>query len=96
MRKKSFFEVVSHIYDVDLILVEGYKEEKLTKIGLCRAAGDQGFTSDLSEFTALVTDVADIDSDLPKFDFDDIDGLADFILKNKESFTHSHGLGHSG
>ena len=95
MRKKSFSEVVSHIYDVDLILVEGYKEEKLTKIGLCRAAGGQGFTSDLSEFIAIVTDAEDIDAELPKFDLDDIEGLADFILKNKDSFTHSHELGHS-
>ena len=85
----------ARIYDVDLILVEGYKEEKLTKIGLCRAAGGQGFTSDLSEFIAIVTDAEDIDTELPKFDLDDIEGLADFILKNKDSFPHSHELGHS-
>ena len=76
--------------------MEGHKEEKLTKIGLCRAASGQGFTSDLSEFIAIVTDVEDIEFDLPKFDFDDINELADFILKNKDCFTHSHGLGHSG
>lgn len=84
---KSFCEVAAMVRDVDIILVEGYKREKLTRIGVCREATGKGFTDEPNTFAAVVTDVQGIETDAPQFALDDVEGLAQFILNNKDSFT---------
>lgn len=44
------------ITGVRLILVEGYKTGDIDKVGMCREATGKGFTADISEFVAVVTD----------------------------------------
>ena len=85
-------ELLSKVRDVDLILVEGWKNEALPQIGLARAATGKGFTHPHSHFIALVTDM-EVDTALPCFGFEDVSPLADFILenicmKNTDDFTH--------
>lgn len=72
--------------DVDLMIVEGYKYENFTQIGISRKATGKGFPSPLSRFIAVVTD-EEVQDDIPAFGFDDIEELADFIVKNMDSFT---------
>lgn len=85
---KPFCEVAAMVHDVDLILVEGYKREGISRIGICREATGKGFTDAIDAFVAIVTDVQGIETTLPKFALDDISGIAEFILKTKENFTH--------
>lgn len=80
------------IHDVDLILVEGYKNKSLPRIGIARKATGQGFTADTSQFIALVSDEA-VETEIPWFHLENIEGIADFIMenitvKNKNDFTH--------
>ena len=74
--------------DVDLVLVEGYKGADFSQIGLCRKATGKGFTSELSRFEAVVTDLELSEAEIPVFAFDDYEGIADFIMQNMEDFTH--------
>ena len=87
-RSLQLSEVMERIYDVDLILVEGYKKEALPQIGICRKETGKGFPADVSRYVAVVTDLEKLNVDIPQFSFEDIDGITEFIMKNKEDFTH--------
>ena len=88
-RNLSFFQSAAMIHDVDLILAEGFKELGLTQIGICRQASGKGFTAGLDRYIAVVTDLTDLDTAIPRFGFADseIPRIADFILKNMAGFT---------
>ncbi len=87
-RPLRFEQVIAKVHDVDLILVEGYKKEPLTQIGICRKETGKDFPDDLSRYVAVVTDIEEIKTDVPKFGFEEIDKLTEFIMKNKNDFTH--------
>lgn len=87
----SLTQVTAMIHDVDLILVEGWKDEPLTQIGLCRQASGKGFPSDIGRYVAVVTDMAMEDPPVPCFGFDDVQELTEFILENMERFTRTGG-----
>ncbi|MBQ8831504.1 MAG: cyclic pyranopterin monophosphate synthase MoaC [Oscillospiraceae bacterium] len=91
-RKLSLESLLRMVYDVDLILVEGYKNKNLPQIGIARAATEKGFPFEPEHFIALVTDM-EMDTDIPCFGLEDIALIADFILertavKNTNDFTH--------
>ncbi len=67
------------VCDVDLIVLEGYKEGSQPKIEVVRAARDPHLLPDLVGRVACVTDVAGLPWDGPRFGFDDIPALAGFI-----------------
>lgn len=75
-------------HDVDLILVEGYKRAALTQIGLCRQATGKGFPADIDRYTAVITDTDIGVVDIPRFGFDDIQELTEYIMKDMDDFTH--------
>lgn len=81
-------EACEYAKDADIILVEGYKNASFTQIGLNRAATGKGFTADVERFVAVVTDVPQGDIGRPVFAFDDAEAIADFIINNKDTFTH--------
>ncbi len=87
-RPLSLTQIAALIHDVDLILVEGYKQEPLTQIGICRKAAGKGFTAELSRYIAVVTDADTGTPDIPRFGFDEIQELTEFIMKNMDDFTH--------
>ena len=86
-RALDFEAILSRVRDVDLILVEGWKDGPFPKIGLSRAATDKGLPGPADAYIALVTD-QDISCSCPRFGFDDIEEIADFMVKNMEDFTH--------
>lgn len=87
-RSLTFKQVLHMVHDVDLILVEGYKKESFTQIGICRKETGKDFPDDLSRYVAIVTDIEEIETDLPKFNFNDLDKITEFIMKNMNDFTH--------
>ena len=84
----SLPQILAQIHHVDLILVEGYKQELLPQIGICRKAIGKGFPADISRYIAVVTDIDIGDGTVPRFGFDDIQELTEFIMKNMNDFTH--------
>lgn len=95
-RSLSFAQVAAKVQNVDLILVEGYKNEPLTQIGICRKASGKGFTAPLERYIAIVTDVDCESQDagtIPRFGFDEIQELTEFIMKNMNDFTHFNDQG---
>ena len=86
-RALSFEEVAAFAHDVDLIIVEGWKQGDFAQIGISRAATGKGFAHDVSRYAAVVTD-EDVECNCPKFGLDDIEEITEFIMKNMDDFTH--------
>ena len=82
-RELPFLDVLALVHDVDLILVEGYKRENLTQIGVCRRDSGKPFPADLTRYCAVVTDLQEIGAAIPRFDFYEMD----YIVKNYLRFT---------
>ena len=80
-RSLEFRQLVSMVQDVDLILIEGFKKEAIAQIGVCREITGKDFPLDVSRYIAVVTDKSDLIVDVPKFDFEEIESLCDFVLK---------------
>ena len=72
----------------DLILVEGYKNADIPKIGICRKANGKGFTAPAAGFIAVVTDLdkTELPPGIPVFGPDDIMQLTGFIETYYERF----------
>lgn len=64
--------------DVDIILAEGFKQEKAAKIEVHRKEMGPDLVSDPGHLLAVVTD-GRLGPDLPQFSLDDAVGLADLI-----------------
>lgn len=96
-RELSLERLLCMVHDVDLILVEGYKNKNLPQIGIARAATGKGFPFAPEHFIALATDM-EMDTDIPCFGLEDIGPIADFILertamKTTNDFTHFNNEG---
>jgi len=65
--------------DFDLVLVEGYAALPGAKIEVVRAARSTAPRCQPDEWIALVTDVKGLQSAVPQFPLDDVEGIAHFI-----------------
>ncbi|NIA25435.1 MAG: molybdopterin-guanine dinucleotide biosynthesis protein B [Gammaproteobacteria bacterium] len=65
---------------MDLVLTEGYKRGPYAKIEVHRSGRSSELLCDVEEMLALVTDRS-WDLPVPQFDFDDVTGLARFLLQ---------------
>lgn len=74
-------ELLSRVSDADLVLVEGYRDADIPRIGICRADAGSGFTDDISRFAAIVTDIPLESVPVPCFGLDEIGAIADFICR---------------
>jgi len=79
-RELSLQDDLRMMHDVDLILVEGYKNEQIPRIGLSRQAGGKGLPGLPDEYIALVTDENITVKDIPIFSLDDTEGVLAFVL----------------
>jgi len=77
-REPTLDEIAATITDVDIILTEGYKRTDKPKIEVIRAARSPEPICVPDELVAVVSDV-DPPFDVPRFDLDDVSGLADLI-----------------
>lgn len=88
-RGASLEELLGQVGDgVDIILVEGWKDSGISRLGLCREATGKDFPSPPEDYVALVTDREDIKGAVPRFGLDDIEELTEFIMENRGDFTH--------
>ena len=76
--------------EVDLVLVEGFKESKIPKIEVYNSSLKQiPICLNDDKTVAIIYDMIDkkiINSKLPKFDFEDTDKIAKFILNYLEIY----------
>ncbi len=77
-REPTLDEIAATIEDVDIILTEGYKHTDKPKIEVVRAARGTLPICAPEELLAVVSDVA-VTFDVPRFDLDDVVGLADLV-----------------
>lgn len=76
----SFDKIVRYMDDMDLIIAEGFKKEKLPKIEVFReAAHAEPACLEDKGLIAFVTD-SNLEVNVPKFNFEDIEKLSGFIV----------------
>jgi molybdopterin-guanine dinucleotide biosynthesis protein B len=82
--------IVRYVHKVDLLIIEGYKKEKIPKIEVFqRKEGvDRPICDADSNLIAIVTDEK-IETPLPTFARHDIQGVAEFILSRIMAMTVS-------
>ncbi len=93
----SLEEALALVENVELCLVEGFKNADIPQIGISRKANGKGFTAPRERFRALVTDELDGDGQQPCFALEDIRGITDFIMEfimeETKDFTHFNAQG---
>lgn len=81
-------ELIASVEGVDILLVEGWKNESLPRIGIARRATGKGFTAPVETFLATVSDFEMPESPVPAFGLEDIEGICDFLMEQAKNFTH--------
>lgn len=77
-RELELDEITASMNDVDIILVEGYKQSNKPSIEVVRAGNSLDMISSPEQRIAIVTD-APIAVDVPVFQLDDCHGVANFV-----------------
>jgi molybdopterin-guanine dinucleotide biosynthesis adapter protein len=82
-REPRLAELLAKLSPVDLVIVEGYKREPHPKLEVYRAAnGKPLLHPDDPQIVALATDAAPASARIPVVSLDDIEGIADILLKH--------------
>ena len=80
-------ELLNYFNDLDLVLIEGFKQAKHPKIQVQRAENQTNVTlGDAHNIIAIASDnMSDIanENNLPVIDINDISSIADFIIEHK-------------
>lgn len=63
----------------DLILVEGFKHEAISKIALYRASVEKPFAGIIDKHVLVLASDGDVDCDIPQLDINKTEQIADFI-----------------
>ncbi len=87
-RTLTFENLLSLVHDVDLVLVEGFKGEPVTQIGIERKEKLKCLPDALSRYVAIVTDSEHPSSDVPEFRFEEVEEITEYILCHMNEFTH--------
>ena len=78
----AFPEMLQRVSPCDLLLVEGFKREKLPKLEVYRASvGESLLHTQDSSIVGIASD-AKVDTKLPQFDLNDAPAIVTFILKH--------------
>lgn len=83
-KEPSLDEMLARLSPCDLVLIEGFKRESHPKIE-CRRLGAKDMASLAEkdpEIKAIASDHETETLGLPRFDIDDVEAIADFILHN--------------
>ena len=79
-REASLDELLELAHDVDVLLTEGYRRAGNVRIEVSRRARSTELVCEATELFALVTDNGELEvGEVPVFDLDDAEGLADLV-----------------
>jgi molybdopterin-guanine dinucleotide biosynthesis protein B len=77
----GFAELLEHLSPCDLVLIEGFKRERVPKLEVYRAAtGEPLLHPEDRDIVAIAADRR-LDTALPQFDLDDAPAISSFILQ---------------
>jgi molybdopterin-guanine dinucleotide biosynthesis protein B len=77
-------ELIDFFHEMDIVLVEGYKEEALPKVEIFRPeVHEKPLCLEDQDLIAMMTD-SNIEIQVPIFPLDDIKGLADLLVRHLE------------
>ena len=81
-QEPGFAELIERLTPADLVLVEGFKREKLPKLEVYRAAtGEALLHPQDNDIVAIAADQR-VDTKLPQFDLNDAPAIAVFVLRH--------------
>ena len=78
----SFAELLNQVSPCDLLLVEGFKREKLPKLEVYRASVGESLLHPQDRDIVAIASDQKIDTNLPQLNLDDAPAIASFILKH--------------
>ena len=78
----SLDEQIAHISPCDLLLIEGYKAYPLPKLEVYRADNKKPLLHPQDPHIVAVASDVPVETKLPRFDLNDYDSIADFILRH--------------
>ena len=81
-REPGFAQLVEQISPCDLLLIEGFKRERMPKLEVYRAATGEPLLHPQDQDIVAVASDQRLDTKLPQFHLDDAPGIAGFILKH--------------
>lgn len=79
-RELTLDEIATEIQDVDMILVEGYKNSNKPSLEVLRSENNMQLIGSQEQRIALVSDL-DLKLGVPYFRLNDIEGIADFLVE---------------
>jgi molybdopterin-guanine dinucleotide biosynthesis protein B len=78
----GFAELLERLSPCDLVLIEGFKRERVPKLEVYRAAtGEPLLHPQDPDIVAIAADRR-VDTKLPQFDLDDAPAIADFVTRH--------------
>ena len=80
----AFDEQIRHLAPCDLLLVEGFKHAPIPKLEVWRAETGEGLLHPNDPHIVAVASDEKIETKLPLLDLNDVDGIAQFIVKKLE------------
>ncbi len=87
----ALHDLVAKMSSVDLVLVEGYKRDAFPKLEIHRAAnGKPLIHPDDSHIVAIAADIALPAAKVPVIDLNDIEAIADLLLKHAVPVGQAH------
>ena len=78
----DFAQLIKRVSPCDLLLVEGFKREKLPKLEVYRASVGESLLHPQDPDIVAVASDQRVDTWLPQFDLNDAPGIAGFMLKH--------------
>ena len=78
----GFAELLERVSPCDLLLVEGFKREKLPKLEVYRAEVGESLLHPQDPSIVAVASDQRVDTKLPQFDLNDAPAVASFVLKH--------------
>ena len=77
----GFAELVERLSPCDLVLIEGFKRERVPKLEVYRVATGESLLHPQDRDIVAIASDQRLDTRLPQFDLDDAPGIASFVLK---------------
>jgi molybdopterin-guanine dinucleotide biosynthesis protein B len=78
----GFEDLVAHVAPCDLLLVEGFKREKLSKLEVYRESVGEPLIHPHDPDVVAVASDARVETRLPQFDLNDPPRIAEFMLRH--------------
>ena len=82
-KEKSLNELLNELSEVDVVIVEGFKNDNHPKIEIIKKSSDDYLFNKISNIRAVISEEK-INTDLKQFKKDQIDDIVNFILEDIE------------